>query len=112
MSKNSSKGKLAAALSPIFNHFAGLIKRVQAEFRPRCGVMEALEERTLLSGGLVQPFVLPNASVSDSVYDAAADLHAAFTGKSAPNLKYATRTPAGARSAAMASDSKGVTRQN
>src|SRR5258706_5677058 len=107
MSKNSSKGKLAAALSPIFNHFAGLIKRVQAEFRPRCGVMEALEERTLLSGGLVQPFVLPNASVSDSVYDAAGNLHLAFRDQSATHLTYAMRTPSRAWSPVMTVDSAG-----
>src|SRR5436190_9973567 len=112
MSKNSSKRKLAAAFSPICNQFAGLIKRLQDECRPRFGVMETLEGRMLLSGGLVQPFVLPNATVSDSVYDTAGNLYVAFRDQTATNLKYAMRSPGGAWSPTMTVDAASGTGGN
>src|SRR5882672_181267 len=104
MSKQSSKGKLAAALSPIFKHFAGIIKRLQGNSRPLFNDMESLEGRTLLSGGLLQSFQLPNATVSDAVYDSAGNLHVAFRDQTATNLKYAMRSPGGAWSPVMTVD--------
>src|SRR6266568_6528860 len=105
MSKNSSKRKLAAAFSPICNHFARLIDRLQGGFQPSFNDLEALEGRTLLSGGLLQPFQLPNGTVSDTVYDSAGNLHVAFRDQTALTLKYTMRTPGGAWSPIVTVDS-------
>src|SRR5437764_5680696 len=117
MSKSARNRKLIAALSPVFNGISRLMNALLRS-NPECASsdapasrwsgLESLEVRTMLSGGLVQPFQLPNATVSDAVYDSAGNLHVAFRDQTATSLKYATRSPGGAWSAIMSVDGAGT----
>src|SRR5437868_15414682 len=116
MSKSTRNRKLMAALSPVFNGISRLMNALLRS-KPQCASSEApasrwaglesQEVRTMLSGGLVQPFQLPNATVSDAVYDSAGNLPVAFRDQSAHRLKYAMRPPGGAWYPIMDGDGAG-----